>query len=144
MHNDEIHPESRLGRLRRAHEAAQAAHEKARAALAELEVEASGIDRWLEAVDLDTDMLEYVQRTARRAILATVIARTEAGLADLAHAAAAQSRQYDELNDQYIEVIRELAVLEDRNSPLVQQLTFAAHQQRLNELQRWLREMTQV
>jgi chromosome segregation ATPase len=138
-----IHPDSKLGQLQAAVDAARAAHQAATDELATLATEAGDLDRWIEAAGLDTAPLDFAKKQARRAILANVMARTREELKAHSQSLAQLQKQYAPQQDRALELSRELVALEDQTNPYTRQLSLRDLDRRLSEIRGWLNAWTE-
>jgi chromosome segregation ATPase len=140
----DIHPQSQLGTLRSAVEAARTAHDATTQQLATLQGQAGELDEWLDAANLDTQPLDYATTSARRAILANVMNRLRAEQQTLGRAIADIQAQSAPHEDKYIELSRELAALEDPMNVYTRRMPPYLRDERLNQLWGWMHEWTQL
>ncbi len=138
-----IHPDSKLGQLQAAVDAARAAHQASSDELATLATEAGDLDRWIEAADLDTAPIAFAEKHARRMIVANVMARTREALKAHSQSLAQLQEQYRPQQDRYIELSRELVAREDQTNPYTRQLSLRDLDRRLSEIRGWLSAWTE-
>jgi chromosome segregation ATPase len=138
-----IHPDSPLGRLQAQLEAARAACTAAREELDQKQAEAAQLDAWLAAADSDTtDPAEFAIAWAKRELLGRTIAKRQQRLAELEEHRVALEGEAGPLQDAYLEHTRELAMLQDRSHEQTRVLPLYLIEQRVRELETWLKEMT--
>jgi len=142
QHMTTINPDSKLGQLQAAVDAARAAHQATTDDLATLATEAGDLDRWIEASGLDTAPLDFAKKHARRMIVANVMARVRANQATQRHALAELEKQYRPLHEGYERVASKLAQMDDPSSDLVRTSLPYLLEREKKELTLWMDEWT--
>jgi len=138
-----IHPDSKLGQLQAAVDAARAAHQASSDELATLATEAGDLDRWIEAAGLDTAPLEFAKKHARRMIVANVMARARVDLTTQQQTLAELKEELSPLMDTYHWNSGRLPVLLDHTSNLARQMTLRDLEAATQSLKAWLQAWTE-
>ena len=138
-----IHPQSKLGHLQAAVDAARAAHQATTDHLATLQSEAGDLDRWIEAAGLDTAPLEFAKKHARRMIVANVMARARVNLASQQQTLAELKEELSPLMDTYHWNSGRLPVLLDHTSNLARQMTLRDLEEATQSMKAWLQAWTE-
>ncbi len=138
-----IHPDSKLGQLQAAVDAARAAHQATTDHLATLATEAGDLDRWIEAAGLDTAALAFAEKHARRMIVANVMARARVELATQQQTLAELKEELSPLMDRYHWNSGRLPVLLDHTSNLARQMTLRDLEAATQSLKAWLQHWTE-
>jgi hypothetical protein len=138
-----IHPDSKLGQLQAAVDAARAAHQAATDELATLATEAGDLDRWIEAAGLDTAPIAFAEKHARRMIVANVMARVRASQATQRQTLAELKEELSPLMDAYHWNSGRLPVLLDHTSNLARQMTLRDLEEATQSMKAWLQHWTE-
>jgi len=138
-----IHPDSKLGQLQAAVDAARAAHQAATDELAQLATEAGDLDRWIEAAGLDTVALAFAEKHARRMIVANVMARARIDLTTQQQTLAELKEELSPLMDTYHWNSGRLPVLLDHTSNLARQMTLRDLEEATQSMKAWLQHWTE-
>ncbi len=138
-----IHPDSKLGQLQATLEAARAAHEAATRHLTILQHETGELDRWMDAVSLDTEALGFAKKHARRMIVANVMARARIDLTTQQQTLAELKEELSPLMDTYHWNSGRLPVLLDHTSNLARQMTLRDLEEATQSMKAWLQVWTE-
>jgi hypothetical protein len=138
-----IHPDSKLGQLQAAVEAARAAHQATMDHLGTLATEAGDLDRWIERAGLDTAPLDFAKKHARRMIVANVMARARIDLTTQQQTLAELKEALSPLMDTYHWNSGRLPVLLDHTSNLARQMTLRDLEEATQSMKAWLQAWTE-
>ncbi len=138
-----IHPDSKLGQLQAAVDAARTASQATTDHLATLQSEAGDLDRWIERAGLDTQPLDFAKKHARRMIVANVMARARVDLASQQQTVAELKEALSPLMDTYHWNSSRLPVLLDHTSNLARQMTLRDLEEATQSMKAWLQVWTE-
>lgn len=138
-----IHPDSKLGTLRSAVEAARTIREAGTQQRAAYASELNDQDRWLDAADETTKLAEYANKTARRSILLNLNSKLERHMAAQAQEIKPLEAEYGRMSDVYIEKTRALVLVNDLANPFTRRMSLDQIEQTRRDMTAWLQDWTQ-